>query len=103
MSVVLDDFVLQVPRKNQQVIRTRLPYVFWRVDGDPNAREKLPLFVGTAVDDVIHEVGSNAAVIQERVALGGGAVGGNFFSALLGVNEELQELALGLFDLLGKA
>src|SRR5215510_12749944 len=101
-SDAFDNFVFQIPRENEQVVWTRLPDVLGRVDGDPDAGEKLPLLVGAAVNNVIHEIGSNAVVIQERVAFGSGVVSGNLFAALLGLNEEFEELALGFLNLLGK-
>ncbi len=68
------DFVLQVPRQNQHVVRTGLTNPFGRKDGNVRAREKLAVLVGIAIDRVVDEVRANAAVVEQRVALARRAV-----------------------------
>src|SRR5580704_8467024 len=79
-GILLDDFVLQVPRQDEKIIRFGFLNALRLIDGNVRAGQESAVFVGIAVDGVIEEIGANAAVIQERVAFSGGAVAGDGFS-----------------------
>src|SRR5256885_14701239 len=51
VRVGLDHFVLQVPRENKQVVWTCFPDLFGRINRDPHTRQKLALFIRTAIQD----------------------------------------------------
>ena len=61
------------------------------------------LLVRVAVDREVEEVGADAAVVEERVALSGRAVAGDPLAGSLQPDQELEDAALGLLDLGGEA
>src|SRR5213594_2949426 len=67
--ILLDDFVFQIPRKNQQKVRLRLPDAIRRKNRNVRPRQESAVFVGIAVHRVIKEIRSNRAVIQQRITL----------------------------------
>ena len=73
------------------------------MDGDVGPRGEAAVLVGVAVDRVVEEVGADAAVVQQGVALAGGAVAGDARPLALGRDQEVQQLALGLGDPLAEA
>src|SRR5215475_2872500 len=77
MFRLLHDFVLQIPREDQNVVRPRLRNPFRRVDGEMGARKTESLLVWIAVDRKGDIGGGGAAGVQQRIALGGSAVGNN--------------------------
>ena len=58
------------------------------------ARQKFPVLVRIAVHRVVQEIGANAAIVQQGVALAGRAVAGDRFAGPLGVDQEAQILRL---------
>src|SRR5690348_4219165 len=84
VGVLLDHLILEVPGKNQHIVGTRLANLLRRIYGDMSARRKPALLVRTAVHDVIEEIGSDGAVIQQRIALGCSPIGGNGLAVALG-------------------
>ena len=64
--------------------------------------QELALLVRVAVDRVVEEVGADAAVVEQRVALARRAVAATL-AVVLGLDQELEQLALGLLDLLVEA
>src|ERR1700757_138824 len=66
-----------------------------------HSRRIEPVLVWVAVHGEIEKVGSDAAVVKQRVALTGGAITADSFSLLLGCDEERKQFSLCLLDLFG--
>src|SRR5262245_55638222 len=64
------------------------------------SRQELPMLVGVPVHRIVEEIRSNTAVVQEGVALPRSPVTGDALAGAFGVDQELEELPLGLLDLL---
>ena len=96
------DLFLQVPRQDQDVVGPRLGQPLGCVNRNVRARQKLAVLVRIAVDRVVQEIGADAAIVQQRVALARRAVADNLLAGAAGRDQELQQLALGLLDLLGE-
>ena len=98
VRVLLGDLLAQVPRQDEHDVRARLAQRLERPDRDVRARQKLALLVRVGVDGVVEEVGAHAAVVQERVALGGGAVARDRLALALEVDQELERRPLVALD-----
>ena len=68
-------------------------------DRDVGAGQELALLVGVAVDRELEQVGADAAVVEQRVALAGGAVAGDALAVAAALDQELEQAPLGLLDL----
>ena len=68
------DLPLQVPRQDQDVVRPGLRDALRGIDRDVGAGQEPPVLVRIAVDGVVEEIGPDAAVVQQGVALPGRAV-----------------------------
>src|SRR5215218_7241089 len=66
---LLDDLVLQVPRKDQDEVRSALRNLARVLYRNVRAGQETALLVRVSVDGVIHEIRSNPAVVQKRVSL----------------------------------
>src|SRR4029450_7592347 len=77
------DLVLQVPRQNENIVRTGLTNPFRWKDRNMRPREKLEVLVRVAIDGVVDEVCTNAAVVEQRVALSWRPISYDCFSFLL--------------------
>ena len=69
----------------------------WRIGMCVPGKE-LPLLVRVAVDGEVEQVGADAAVVEKRVALAGGAVAGHPLALPPAVDQELEQAPLGLLD-----
>src|SRR5262245_46866480 len=74
---LFDDLVLQIPRQDQHVVRARLLDPLRRKDRDVRAGKKPVVLVRVPVDRVLEEVGADAAVVEQRIALAGRTVAGD--------------------------
>ena len=72
------------------------------MDGDVHARREAAVLVGIAIDREVQEVGADAAVVEQRVALARGAVSADALALVLGRDEERQQLALGALHLVAR-
>ena len=63
-------------------------------NGNVRAGRVLALFIRIAIDGVIDEIGADAAVVQQRIALARGAVANDFLAAFPGVDEEAEQVTL---------
>ena len=97
------DLVDEVPRQDEQVVGTRLGDPLERMDRDVRPRREQTVLVRVAVDRVVEEIGADAAVVQERVALAGSAVPDDLLPLAAELDEEIEECALRLLHLLGEA
>ena len=100
---LLHDFVLQIPGQDQHVVRPCFLDLFGVEDRNVRSWQELALLVRAAVHGVVEEVGADAAVIEQGVPLARGAVTGDRLPFALGLDEEGQQLALRLLDLLLEA
>src|SRR5215471_14975926 len=66
------------------------------------AREKMPLFMRTAVYRINQKIGPHPQVIEQSVALGRSPVAGEVFLLLFRPEEKCQTPAFGRFDFLSK-
>ena len=64
------------------------------------AREKMPLFVGAAVDRIVEKIGVYPQVIEQGIALCWGPIAGESFLVLFRLEEKFQAPTFGCFDLL---
>ncbi len=62
----------------------------------------LPCLYGFAIHGEIEEVGANAAVVEQRVAFARSTVADDSLALALGVDQEFEQLALGLLHLLAE-
>ena len=68
------DLAREVPGQDHDRVRPRLGDALRRVDRDVRSRREPAVLVRVAVDGVVEEVGADAAVVEQRVALAGRAV-----------------------------
>src|SRR4029453_13913187 len=73
-----------------------------RMYRDVCARGEPSVLVGIAVDRVVEEVGTDAAVVEERVPLPRGAVADDVPPLAAEVDEQLEQRSLGLPYALGE-
>src|ERR1700733_1686737 len=102
-GVLLDDFVLQVPRENKQVVGTSFSNAIRRKNRDVGPRKKLAVLVWIAIHRVIDKVRANSAVIQQCVSLARRSVSCDGLAFTPSANQEIQEHSLRLFYTLGEA
>src|SRR5712691_696860 len=62
------DLSLQVPRQDQDVVRPRFVDPLGRIDRNVGSGKKFALLVGISVYCVLHEIGPDPAVVEQRVA-----------------------------------
>ena len=72
-----DDLVLEVPREDQDEVRTGVLERLRMLDRDVGAGQELALLVRVAIDREVEQVGADAAVVEQRVALARRAVAGD--------------------------
>src|SRR6266581_5979607 len=78
-SHLLHDFISQIPRQNQEIIRPHFPDFLRRVDRDVRSRRKTPVLIRVAVNRVIEEIGADSTVVEKRIPLAGRPVTGDRF------------------------
>ena len=96
---LLDDLVLEIPRKDQDVVGAILLEHLGVLDRDVRPRQELALLVRVAIDRVLKEIGANAAEVQKRVALSRRAVAGDALTLAAARDKELEQAPFGLVDL----
>src|SRR6266478_5326243 len=100
--VLLDDFVLQIPGKNQQKVRLRLPDAIWRKNRNMRPRQESAVLVRISVHGVIQEIRADRAVIQQSIALPRRSISRDLFPIAFRGNQKLQQLPLRFLHLLRK-
>src|SRR5262245_35977395 len=103
MRHLLHDFVPDVPRQDEDEVWLRFIDLLWWKDRNVSARRDLAVLVRIAVDRVIEEVGSNAAVVEQRISLAGSTIAGDRLSFTFRVDEKFEEAAFCVFHLLTEA
>src|SRR5882724_11294661 len=71
-----EDLLGEVPREQQYLVGHQLEQAIRRVDGQMIAGHVAALLVGVAVHHEVEDVPADGERVEERRALGGGAVGG---------------------------
>src|SRR4029453_4683663 len=102
MAHLLDDLALQVPWKDQDVIRTSSVDFLNRADWYVHSGRIPSVLVWIWVHGEVEKVGSNAAIVKQRVALTRCAVAADSFAVLLGCDEEREQFSLCLLNLFGE-
>ncbi len=100
---LLNDFVLQVPGQNQNIVRTCFRDALRSEDWDMRAREKLALFVRITVDGIVQKILANTTVVQQRISFAGRAIAYNGFSRPLRLNQKIEQVPLDGFYLTSKS
>lgn len=93
------DLVVEVPREDQHVVGTCPVELLDGEHGHVHAGAEAAVLVRVAIDDEVDEVLTDAAVVEHRHALAGGAVPDDLLAGLLRVDQELEQRALGGLDL----
>ena len=99
---LLDDLVLEIPWQQQHVIGSSLGDGIGCQDRNAVTRQITALLEDIAIDCEFDNIRSDAAIVQQRIALGGRAIGGDGGATLLQGNEKRQQLSLGVRDALGE-
>src|SRR6185369_8874059 len=102
MAHLLDNLLLQVPRQNEDVVGLGRVDRIHGQDRNMHPRRELAVLVRIAIDGEIEEVGSNPAIVEERIALAGSSISADSLAGLLDPDQERQEAALGLSYLVRK-
>ena len=95
MAHLLHDFILEVPRQDQNVVWLGLVDRFDWVDRNVHAWRVAAVLVRVAIDGEIQEIGADTGVVEERVALSRRAIAANALSFRLGLDEDGEELVFG--------
>jgi hypothetical protein len=93
MVHLMDDLVLQVPGEDQDVVGPGLIDCLDRTDRDVHAGGEAAVLVGVSVDREVEEIGSDSAIVEERIALAGRTVPADPFALVLGRDQERKEVA----------
>jgi hypothetical protein len=93
MVHLVDDLVLQVPGKDQDVVGLSLVDRLDRMDRNVHARREAAVLIGVSVDREVEEVGADGAIVEERVALAGRAVAADPLALVLGADQERKQVA----------
>src|SRR5271170_1166699 len=101
-GILLHDFIFEIPGENQQVIWPGFPDAIRGVDRDVRPWQEFPLLVRAAVDRIVEKIGSNPAIIQQRIPFARSAVARDLFPRTLGLDQEFKEFAFGFSHLLGE-
>src|ERR1700733_2940655 len=96
------DFVPQVPRQNEDVVRPSLLYFLGSQDRDSCSRQKMTLFVHVAVDRIFNEVPPDSTIVQQGVAFCRSTIGRNRFSAFHEPDQQTKQRSLHMADALSK-
>jgi len=64
------------------------------MDGQPAAGQIAALLMRAQIDDIIEQVAADAAIIEERVALGGRTIADDMLARFLGRSSPLRALAM---------
>src|SRR2546426_12350251 len=78
------------------MIRPGLEKLVRMVDWNVRTRKELPLFVRISIHDIIQEIGSNTAVVQQRIAFARRTIPGDLFPVSFCLDHKLKEFPLGL-------
>src|SRR5574337_1801269 len=90
------DFLPHIPGQDHDSIRTVASQMLFGNDGYAAAREILALLGGVSVGNVGQQVGLDAGVVEECIALGGCSVAGDPFALTLLLDEEGKQVILDL-------
>ena len=85
--------------QDQDVVGTSLLERLRMPDRDVGPGQELALLVRVAVDRELEQVGADAAVVEQRVALAGRAVAGDPLALASACDQELEQAPLRLLDL----
>src|SRR5436190_160949 len=93
---LLHDLVLQIPGKDEEVVRLRFVHRAGVDDREMRPRKEESLLVRTAVYDVVEEVTPYTAVVEQGVALRGCPVADDCLPLALSADEAVEQSPLHL-------
>src|SRR5271155_4377155 len=102
VSILLNDFILQVPRQDEKIIGLRFLDALRPKDRNVRAGQKPAVLVRIAVHRVVNKIGADTAIIQQGVSFSRSAVTGDGFPLALGLDQKREQRALRRSHLLGK-
>src|SRR6266852_5399394 len=94
--LLLEDLIGQVPGQQEQVIGAALLHNVGGKDGQVGARRIQAQLDGRPVDDEVQRLATDAAVIEQGRAFGGGSIARKARIVLFEVREEAAQLTLQL-------
>jgi hypothetical protein len=100
---LFDNFLLNIPGKDQDIIRSILPDPIRVPDRNAASRQIAVLLVRIPVHCIVQKIRPDPAVIQECVPLGRCAISDNLFPLILEANEKLQKITFYRLDLLAES
>src|SRR6266480_8106600 len=93
---LLNDLVLQIPGKDEEVVRLCLAHHAGVDDWEMRPRKEEALLVRAAVDHVVEEVTAYPAVVEQRVPLRRRSVADDRLPVALSADEEVEQSPLHL-------
>src|SRR6202034_4101516 len=84
------DFVLQVPRQDDDVVRFSFADPVRVINRYAAARQESALLVGTSIDGVLNEVFADTAVVEQRRTLSGRTVSCHRLAVLRGLKQKVE-------------
>ncbi len=96
MVHLLHDFIFNIPRKNENVIRFRLTNPVWGVDWNMRTWEKTTLLMRIAINSVLDQIGSYSAVVQKSIPLAGAPYATTDFSSVFAAARKSRSFRLVL-------
>jgi hypothetical protein len=88
------DLILQVPGQDEHVVRPGIADLIRRENGNMRARRVFALLVRVAIDRVVDEIGTDAAIVEQRIAFARRAVADKGFAVALRLDQEARQFAL---------
>src|SRR4051794_35543582 len=92
------DFLLEIPRKDQDVIRPGIPESIRLEYRNVRSGQELAVFVWAAIHREIDEIGSDPGVIEQCVPLARCAIADDTFPCPLRFDQKFEQLPFGLSD-----
>ena len=93
----------QIPGKDEDHIGASLAERLGRLDGQVRTRKEMALLVGAYVHRVVEEVCPDTTIIEKRVPFRGRTIPREGQSAAFDIDQEVQDLALGLLHAVREA
>ena len=88
---LLDHLFLEIPAEDQDVVRFCVADPLGSEDRNAGSRKEVSLLVRTPVDGVVDEVRTDAALVEQRVALARCTVSDDLLSVAFRGDQELEQ------------
>src|SRR5690242_14636448 len=103
IRVLFDDFFLQVPGKNEEIVRLGFSNFRRRMNGNMGAGGVLPLLVRIPIDGILKKICTDSAIIQQGISFSWRSITRNGFPRFLDLDETLKEISFRVLDLLAES